>query len=124
MRNEWDENKPEEQNGATAEGIVEAVTQDVELLVDKVIDTAGEAVIAVQETLGIRKPAPSRAKKPAKKAKAPKPKARATKARARTTKAKPAKVTKPRKVAKARTSKPKRAAKSARASKARKAVRR
>jgi len=69
--------------GASAGGMVEAVTQDVELIVDKVMDTAEEAVVAVQERLGMRKPARARAKKPPVKAKAPvlKPKAKAAKAR-------------------------------------------
>jgi hypothetical protein len=119
MRNEWDDDKPEEETGVTAEGMVEAVTQDVELIVDKVMDTAGDAVVAVQETLRIRRPTRPRPKKSAKKpAKASKPKARAMKAQP----SKAAK-TKPRKVAKAKTAKPKPAAKSARPSKGRKSGR-
>ena len=119
MRNESDDDKPGEEVGATAEGIVEAVTQDVELMVDKVMDAAGEAVVAVQETLGIRKSTRPRLKKPAQKA------AKASKPKARAMKPKPsiAAKTKPRKVAKAKATKPKRAAKSARASKARKSGR-
>ena len=65
MANEWDENKSEESNdsagtGATPAGMVEAVTQNVELIVDKVMDTAEDAVVAVQEKLGMRRPAPRR----------------------------------------------------------------
>jgi len=111
--------------------MVEAVTQDVELIVDKVMDTAGDAVIIVQEKLGMR-PLSSRAKKPAKpkvKAKAPaaKAKAPAPKMKARAAKAKVSKAVKakPRKVAKsAKSAKPKRAAKSARAAKGRKSAKR
>jgi hypothetical protein len=132
MANEWDENKSEESNdsaqtGATPAGMVEAVTQNVELIVDKVMDTAEDAVVAVQEKLGMRRPAP-RAKKPAKpkpkakapavKAKAPtaKMKAPATKAKvSKAAKAKPRMVAKtiPRKVAKSakRVAKPTRASK-------------
>jgi hypothetical protein len=139
MAIESDENKPDEEEGATAGGMAEAVVQDVELIVDKVMDTAGDAVIIVQEKLGLR---PARAKKPSKpkakakapaiKAKAPAPKAKAPAARmkARTAKAmisksisKPVKA-KPAKVAKsakfAKSAKPKPAAKSARASKGKK----
>jgi hypothetical protein len=134
MANEWDENKSEESNdsattGATPAGMVEAVTQNVELIVDKVMDTAGDAVVAVQEKLGMRPP--PRAKKPAKpkpRAKAPavKAKAPAMKIKARTAKAKVSKAVKakprmvaktmPRKVAKSA----KRVAKPARASKGKK----
>ncbi|HLX36999.1 MAG TPA: hypothetical protein VKR29_04335 [Candidatus Binataceae bacterium] len=131
MENEWDDNKPGDESAAkapSAEGIVEAVTQDVELIVDKVMDTAAEAVVVVQETLGIRKPKQPRAKAPAKK-KGAKPKARATMAKALAAKARPSKSTKTKartakpvkKIAKAKAAKPKRAAKPA--PKARKAGR-
>ena len=125
MANEWDENKSEESNdsagtGATPAGMVEAVTQNVELIVDKVMDTAEDAVVAVQEKLGMRRPAP-RAKKPAKpkpKAKAPAVKAKAPAAKAKVSKAgkaKPRMVAKtmPRKVAKSakRVAKPTRSSK-------------
>ena len=93
MANEWDENKSAEEP-ASAAGMVEAVTQDAELIIDKVMDSAGNAVVAVQEKLGLRKPAPKRAKKPAKKARAIKAGARTVKAKARTAKAKVSKVVK------------------------------
>jgi len=113
MTNESDQEKPEKESvageGVTPAGIVEAVTQDVELIVDKLMDTAEGAVVAVQQTLGIAKPARPRAKKPAK----PTAKPRAVKAKARATKAKPRKAIKPRKVTQA--AKPKRAAKSRKA---------
>jgi hypothetical protein len=124
MAIESDENKPEEEEGATPTGMVEAVTQDVELIVDKVMDTAGNAVVVVQEKLGMR-PAPSRAKKPAKpkaKAKAPAVKAKApalkVKAPAPKMKARPvAKATATKfakaKVSKAVAAKPRKVAKSA-----------
>ena len=136
MAIESDENKPDEEEGATAGGMAEAVVQDVELIVDKVMDTAGDAVVIVQEKLGMR-PASSRAKKPAKpKAKAPaaKPKppivAKATPSKgARAMPKKAAKVM-PRKAVKAKArkvatsgkpAKPKSAVKSERASKGKKA---
>jgi hypothetical protein len=56
--------------GVTASGIVEAVTQDVELSMEQFRVAAHGAVAAVEETLGIRKSA----KKP--KAKIVKPKAK------------------------------------------------
>ena len=139
MANEWDENKPEEETaapGPSAEGMVEAVTQDVELIVDKVMDAAGDAVVVVQETLGLREPARPRARKPAKKPKGARSNARATKTKARAAKAKPSKAakTKARKLTKKaakpgraaklkRPTKPKRRAKSPRASKSRKSGR-
>ena len=59
--------------GVTASGIVEAVTQDVELSMEQVKTAAQEAVAAVEEKFGMRKPP---ARKPAKKQK---PKAKAAK---------------------------------------------
>ena len=96
MANNPEETKPSEGEGATAAGMVEAVTQDVELIVERVVDTAHEAVAAVGKKLG------ARPRKPAKpKAKAPKPKAKTSKARkAKPMKAKAVKA-KPRKAAKA-----------------------
>lgn len=111
MENNPEEDKPIEEEGATPAGMVEAVTQDVELIVDKVMDSAGNAVVVVEETLGIR-PAPVKRAKP--KAKAPKAKAKAAKARgkkaAKAAKAKPSKVAKSAR-AKARPSKRPKAAK-------------
>jgi len=51
-------------HGVTASGIVEAVEQDLELSMEQV----KEAVAAVEEKLGVRKP-PPRAHKPARKQK-------------------------------------------------------
>jgi len=83
MANNSGENKRSEGKGATAAGMVEAVTQDVELIVERVKDTAQEAVAAVEEKLGVRKAPAARPRKPAKKQKpkanAAKPKAKATK---------------------------------------------
>jgi hypothetical protein len=105
MANNEEESKPSADNTATTAGMVEAIEQDVELIVDKVMDTAGDAVVAVQEKLGMRKP--PRAKKsaqPKPKAKAPavKAKAPATKMKAPAAKAKVSKAVKtaPRMVAK------------------------
>jgi hypothetical protein len=47
----------------TASGIVEAVTQDVELSMEQFKVAAHGAVAAVEETLGIRKPAKKRKSK-------------------------------------------------------------
>src|ERR1700676_4706118 len=82
MANNSEENKPSEGEGATATGMVEAVTQNVELIVERVMDTAEDAVVAVQEKLGMR-PGASAQGKPAK----PKPKAKALKPKAKTSKA-------------------------------------
>ena len=54
MANE-DDKKPEAP-GVTAEGIVEAIEQDVELSVEQIKDAAKEAVDAVEKKLGVRKP--------------------------------------------------------------------
>lgn len=51
-------------HGVTASGIVEAVEQDLELSMEQI----KEAVAAVEEKLGVRKP-PPRAHKPARKQK-------------------------------------------------------
>ena len=51
-----DEKKPEAP-GVTAEGIVEAIEQDVELAVEQIKDAAHEAVEAVEKRLGMRNPA-------------------------------------------------------------------
>ena len=55
-------------HGVTASGIVEAVEQDLELSMEQVKAAAKEAVAAVEEKLGVRKP-PPRAHKPARKQK-------------------------------------------------------
>ncbi len=116
MANNEEESKPAADNTATTAGMVEAIEQDVELIVDKVMDTAEDAVVAVQEKLGMRRTSPPRAKKPTKpkpKAKAPavKAKAPATKKKAPAAKAKVSKAikAKPRMVAKSarRAAKPK-----------------
>src|ERR1700730_9041193 len=48
MANNSEEDKQSEGEGATATGMVEAVTQNVELIVERVMDTAEDAVVAVQ----------------------------------------------------------------------------
>jgi hypothetical protein len=67
------ENDPGEKHppaaGVTAEGIVEAIEQDVELSIEQAKGAAKEAVATVKEKLGVGKP---RARKPpAKKTKPP-----------------------------------------------------
>ena len=121
MANNSEENKPSEGEGATAAGMVEAVTQNVELIVERVMDTAEDAVVTVQEKLGMRRASPRRAK-PKPKAKAQKPKAKTSNAR----KAKPSRAPKAKlsKVAKASKAKPRKSAKLSKAAKPSKAAKR
>lgn len=135
MAIESDENKPDEEEGATAGGMAEAVVQNVELIVDKVMDSAGDAVVIVQEKLGLRPTSPRakpKAKAPAAK---PKPLMVAKTTPSKGAKAMPKKAAKatPRKVVKAKarkvaasakSAKPKPSAKSAKPAKGKKSRKR
>jgi hypothetical protein len=113
MANNSDQNNPSNDKGVTAAGMVEAVTQNVELIVDRVMDSAEEAVVAVQQRLGMRK-------KPSAKKAAAKPKSSAPKPKAKTAQARAAKPSKMAKVAKSAKAKPRKAAKPSKAIKAKK----
>src|ERR1700675_3130397 len=56
MANSSKPKSPAASAGVTASGIVEAVTQDVELSMDQVKVAAHDAIAAVEKKLGLRKP--------------------------------------------------------------------
>jgi hypothetical protein len=124
MANNSEENKPSEGEGATAAGMVEAVTQNVELIVDRVMDTAEGAVVAVQEKLGMRKP-PRRAKPAKPKAKAAqtaKPSKVAKPQASKAVKAKPSKIAKSMKATPSKSAKPSMSAKLSKSTKSAKSA--